>query len=351
MAFDKFSSGTTAVADEVNQVTEIGRRKSLNSIRNIINSLNIIGQTKKYQIADARSSVREGHQYEMGCMFSEDIAPTSTNCTFHEDEAEYVVLPSLAYDLRTPIYKTSATTNKCYAAFDYEIWTEYDEFEDAAVAGGLWTTAGTVAEAGGLLTVGGSGGGDTAETNDLSSYGVIRFGFQLYSDVGEAGSDAVVEYYDGNAHASLIIADGDGDDLISKIGEITMYNDWTNKKLYVTYSVLCAHSIAGTSNNAQGRYDKVFDLAGATSLKVRFRTGTDTGSRSRARYLRLGNEDPSTTVQFAVSADGGSNFDSIDEYSHADIANTGTEIQGKVSGTTAAGEVLVIRSGRAGFLG
>jgi hypothetical protein len=285
-------------------------------------------------------------------VFGSDDAATKTNLTYRGlgNLGEYYNAANQAITFESPEIVFDSTISKGYVLVDYEIFKTIDECDNSSIDATVWPTSTAATEGTNGINVYLFGTSGQLLSKDLSGSKILNC--HVVVDAWTvAGSSCTFRLTDGTNIQNIASCSGSGgggassEDSID--GEFTFYVDWTNKKVYVVYNYQYARYGGGTDT---GNYtyrvfrNQTFSLAGWTALKLEFITSGSANTSCKIYYLREGKTSPSTSPAITLSADGGSNYESVSNGVAHSFSTTGTILQAKVACTVASGECLAIKS-------
>jgi len=262
------------------------------------------------------------------------LVDTSTNFNYVFSEAHGLTGDTISMTTQ-PLLSSGTDINRASGMFHYDVYTVYDEFDDGSISESLWTKSGSInyseSAASHYIEIRDSNTNDgTLTSNDLSAYPYIQLSGSV--DASTYNNEiATIRLTDGTNGSSIVSVKGtDTPDNIAFNVEI--YVDWANKR-----GIMIGLNSTPT----------VIDFTSWTSLKVQLDVQSNhsgTYNRARLTKIRLGNTSPSTVPTISLSADGGSNYDTLDfDGQVVNMGTAGTSLQLKLDATVASNEVLVVK--------
>jgi len=306
-----------------------------------------------------------------------DSADTKTNLTYSSSYTdEYYAAGNIAITFESMGYKIPANVDELSVCLDYNIYTVIDECDDNAVNAAIWTNitgGGQVTEDADRLscTDSGAAAGALASTLDISGYGAVQMYFRLRSAASDVRkSDAWLKLIDSGVNTSTIltangIAIAVGYRSWQEIyGIATFYINWTDKKVLINLDYYNDRhtNLAGAPGVGENpdtwkeikNETQYVDVTGWADLSIKLETlatGVGAGDSAVAEcfYLRKLLPSPTSALTLSASANGGTNYQTIQNNTRTLFSNAGSEIMVKISGTVVATEVLSIKGVRLGL--
>lgn len=287
------------------------------------------------------STVLECASYGFDIFFdTADLIATSTNCTrYHmgHDSGGGVTNSHLAFyratgnpTLQTVTFGMPMTMSSAWMWLDYKILTAYDECNDSSVDAALWTSDGATEDTTGISV---SADGKYFRTqgtgsNKFDSNTYICFATKEYVNAagGQTASCTVMLTDDGSSNTENInVTSSVETETHTYYHLYEIFNDTTDKVALVYID---------------GQYSETVDWSTWSALRVQF-SAAETGGDAIMQLYFIGTECASQSSSFtlAVSADNGSNFSTVQNRIKSVIANTGSLMAGKVTGTKDASEI------------
>jgi len=276
--------------------------------------------------------------------FSSDSASATTNITHRHSPANsdngydtgmYYSDTAGAYSYTSQLHNTANTVTEGIAMIEAQVYKIGDETNDSSIAAGFFPTSTNCSEGTEYIS---GGQNSSLITKDLS--GEVGGFFQFYGSCGaNAGSTIALKFSDGTENLSILSIGVER----SFRGEAMWISDWSNNLMHIYFNIFYDDTPSGDSNGQYPiTYCKTLDVTAWSSWKI-YATGSNHANISwKISGIRFLKNAATTDINLALTADN-SNYETVVNGCPHLFTNTGTTMKLRVSGTTAANEVVVIR--------